>query len=225
MNPRKERLTGIIVKGISALYSALFSKLFSLTVSRCGSGLKVLEGVKITGGRGIRIGNNCFIGRHVVLDAAQGDIQIGDNVEIRDFARLYARDIRIGNGTTIGEFSFILGRVHLAPSAWIARKCDLRGRVQIGKAILGPGVQCIAGPDHRSHPETGSFEMSGEEDPEGRFSIRIADGAWVGQNALILKGVTLDANTLVAAGSVVTRPVPDNHMARGVAARNFERKP
>ncbi|MBO9200144.1 acyltransferase [Niastella sp. MAH-29] len=38
--------------------------------------------------------------------------------------------------------------------------------------------------------------------------IKICDNAWIGMNALILKGVTVGEGAIVAAGSVVTKSVP-----------------
>ncbi len=45
--------------------------------------------------------------------------------------------------------------------------------------------------------------------------VRIADNVWIGMNAIILKGVTIGENSVVAAGSVVTRDVPANTVVAG----------
>ena len=48
---------------------------------------------------------------------------------------------------------------------------------------------------------------------------RIGRGAWLGARVVVLKGVTIGENTVVAANSVVTKDLPANVLARGNPAR------
>lgn len=45
--------------------------------------------------------------------------------------------------------------------------------------------------------------------------IIIGDNVWIGMNAVILKGVTIGENSVVAAGAVVTKSVPPNVVVAG----------
>ena len=45
--------------------------------------------------------------------------------------------------------------------------------------------------------------------------VKIADNVWIGMNAVILKGVTIGENSVVAAGSVVTKSVGPNTIVAG----------
>lgn len=49
--------------------------------------------------------------------------------------------------------------------------------------------------------------------------VVIGNRVWIGQRAVILKGVTIGDNAIVAAGSVVTKDVPANTIVAGVPAR------
>jgi acetyltransferase-like isoleucine patch superfamily enzyme len=54
--------------------------------------------------------------------------------------------------------------------------------------------------------------------------VRICDNVWIGMNAVILKGVTIGENSVVAAGSVVTKSVEPNTVVAGnpaVAVKQF----
>lgn len=50
-------------------------------------------------------------------------------------------------------------------------------------------------------------------------SVTIKKGAWLGANVIVLPGVTIGANSVVGAGSVVTKSVPDRVMAAGCPAK------
>jgi acetyltransferase-like isoleucine patch superfamily enzyme len=55
--------------------------------------------------------------------------------------------------------------------------------------------------------------------------VKIADNVWIGMNAVILKGVTIGENSVVAAGSVVTKTVEPNTVVAGnpaVVVKQFQ---
>ena len=53
--------------------------------------------------------------------------------------------------------------------------------------------------------------------------ITIGNHVWIGTNVIILKGVEIGDNSIVAAGSVVTKDIPSNCMAAGNPARVIKR--
>ncbi len=52
--------------------------------------------------------------------------------------------------------------------------------------------------------------------------VRIRDGAWICVGAILLPGVTVGENAVVAAGAVVTRDVPPSTLVAGVPARTVK---
>lgn len=40
--------------------------------------------------------------------------------------------------------------------------------------------------------------------------VNVLDGAWIGASVVILKGVTIGENSVIASGSIVTKDVPAN---------------
>jgi acetyltransferase-like isoleucine patch superfamily enzyme len=75
--------------------------------------------------------------------------------------------------------------------------------------VLGPNVTFFgAGQDPRT-----------AELPDIAASIRIHDGAYIGGNSTIRYGISVGAGAVVAAGSVVTKDVPQNTVVGGVPAR------
>lgn len=53
--------------------------------------------------------------------------------------------------------------------------------------------------------------------------VRIGDRVWLGENVCVLPGVSIGDGTIVGAGGVVTRSLPDNVIAVGAPAKPIKR--
>jgi maltose O-acetyltransferase len=85
-------------------------------------------------------------------------------------------------------------------------------KVRIGAyTLFGPGVQILT----PLHPLDAALRRKQEYGKP----IDIGDDVWVGGGALILAGVTIGARSVIGAGSVVTRDVPDGVLAAGNPCR------
>lgn len=56
-------------------------------------------------------------------------------------------------------------------------------------------------------------------------AVVIGNNVWLGSRVMVLKGVSIGDNTVIAAGSVVTRSIPANVVAAGVPARVVKQLP
>ncbi|WP_211254572.1 sugar O-acetyltransferase [Cellulomonas cellasea] len=85
--------------------------------------------------------------------------------------------------------------------------------VTIGDDVqMGPNVQLLT-PTHPVEPGPRRDKW------EAAKPIVIGDNVWLGGGVVVLPGVTIGANTVVGAGSVVTRDLPANVVAVGNPAR------
>jgi acetyltransferase-like isoleucine patch superfamily enzyme len=101
--------------------------------------------------------------------------------------------IRIGTGTYLNRNTEIVA----AESVTIGRDCKIARDVMIM--------------DTDQHPIPGAALVV--------RPVTIEDRVWIGARAIVLKGVTIGHDAIVAAGSVVTRDVPPRALAAGVPAR------
>ena len=76
--------------------------------------------------------------------------------------------------------------------------------------FIGPGAKILT--EH--HPEEPALRHRLLVKP-----VVVRRKAWIGAGAIILPGVTVGENAIVAAGTVVTKDVPDNAIVAGVPAK------
>jgi maltose O-acetyltransferase len=85
--------------------------------------------------------------------------------------------------------------------------------VTIGdRAQIGPAVQLLTA----DHPLDQQQRRQGLEDAK---PIDIGPDAWLGGGVIVLPGVSVGANSVIGAGSVVTKPIPPNVVAVGNPCR------
>jgi acetyltransferase-like isoleucine patch superfamily enzyme len=87
---------------------------------------------------------------------------------------------------------------------------DLGGITIEDNVLIAPKVSLLT----ESHPLNSTERQSLIPKP-----IYIKKNAWIGANAIILQGVTIGENSVVAAGSVVSKDVPDNVVVGGIPAK------
>lgn len=87
------------------------------------------------------------------------------------------------------------------------------GKVTIGdNVLLAPNVSLYTA-GHPIHPDS---RNSGYE---YGIPITIGDNVWIGGNVVVLPGVTIGSNSVIGAGSVVSRDVPEWVVAAGNPCR------
>lgn len=111
-------------------------------------------------------------------------------------------------------FYFCYGRhILVGDGTYINMNCNFvdDGEIRIGKNVLfGPAVT-IATTGHPVNPNLRQYMYA---DP-----VEIGDNCWIGANVVILPGVTIGVNSVIGAGSVVVRDIPENCVAVGNPCR------
>ncbi|HEY8900000.1 MAG TPA: acyltransferase [Chthoniobacterales bacterium] len=140
----------------------------------------------------ITFGRECLIEGHIVTEASDSRISVGDNVYV-------------GGGTVVDCTLAITieDDVLISYGGVIADSDNHDIRYSVRKHDLKAW-------------RNGGF-TDWEQRP--RSPIVIKKGAWIGARVIVLKGVTIGEGAVIGAGSVVTKDVPDWTVAAGNPAR------
>lgn len=143
------------------------------------------------------------------------DVKLGKGVKIYDFVNLYG--CKIGDNSKIGAF------VEIQKNVEVGRNCKIsthtfvcEGVIIEDNVFIGHNVTFINDKYPRATNERG--ELQTEEDWTV-VSTLVKKGASIGSSATILCGVTIGENSIVGAGSVVAKDVPDNTIVASNPAR------
>jgi acetyltransferase-like isoleucine patch superfamily enzyme len=144
-----------------------------------------------------RSGSKVFIQRGVVI-RYPGNISLGKNVSIGRYVSLTSE---------FGDSKLVIG-----DNSQINLKCDIDfsgGLLVQSNVVISEGTKIYThshGYDPRSSPV--------------KKRLLICDNVWIGTNCLILENVNfIGENSIVAAGSVVTKDVPSNVIVGGNPAK------
>ncbi|MFJ3485835.1 sugar O-acetyltransferase [Pseudomonas sp. NPDC090202] len=111
-------------------------------------------------------------------------------------------------------FYFERGNLTLGRGVFINSGCVLLDQAPI---VIGDDV--MLGPQVRLCTTTHDTRPDQRKTGHRHAPISIGHNAWLGAGVVVLPGVTIGANSVIAANSVVTQDVPENAMYAGAPAR------
>jgi len=188
----------------------LRQKLYRLLLRQVGHNVVFGENITIRHPMKIIIGDNTVIDDYCLLDAKgtnnQG-IKIGNNVLINRNTALSTKngDIDIGDNTNIGSNCRI----------------DSSGKIKLGENVLIAGYCYIMGGGHkfdRLDIPVIAQDLPVEQD------VTIEDNTWLGAGVKVLNGVKIGRDSVIGAGSLVTRDIPEFSVAYGVPAKVIKKR-
>lgn len=147
-----------------------------------------------------------------VTDAVEA-IQIGEHVSIGPFSEIVvlsaSEKSEVQSGLVIGSYTAL------------GSHCNIRaagGRIEIGSnCLIGQNVALI-GSNHQVAKGILYWKAPWEWNKTG---VKIGENCWIGAGVTVLPGCEIGDNSVIAAGGVVTRSVPENEIWAGVPARKL----
>lgn len=143
------------------------------------------------------------------------DVKLGTGVKLFDFVNLYGCEI--GDETQIGCFVEIQAGTRIGARCKVSSHAFICEGVTIEDGVfVGHGV--IFTNDRWPRATTATGRIVARGDWECRTTL-VQNGVSIGSGATILCGITIGANAMIGAGSVVTRDVAAGSIVAGNPAR------
>jgi acetyltransferase-like isoleucine patch superfamily enzyme len=146
----------------------------------------------------ISIGEDCVLNCNIIFETEQGEIKIGDRVFIGGSNFHCINSIVIGNDVMF---------------SWGCTVIDNNSHSLIAHDRINDVLAWKKG------IEEGCIGKYKDWSVVKNAPIVIKDKVWVGFNSIIMKGITIGEGAVIAAGSVVTKDVPDYAIVGGNPAK------
>jgi UDP-2-acetamido-3-amino-2,3-dideoxy-glucuronate N-acetyltransferase len=147
------------------------------------------------------------------------NVRVGKDAKIFNFVNAYGCEI--GENSKVGSF------VEIQRNARIGRNCKISSHTFICEGVeiedgvfVGHNVSFINDKYPRAAGKDGALLTDADWSVQ---PTRVKKGASIGTGATILCGVTIGENSIVGAGSVVTRDVPPGAVVAGNPARSLRK--
>ena len=137
-----------------------------------------------------------------------------------------------GSHISVDDFPTIIGARDASVQLTSWNIGDWKGELKIGKyCLITPGVRIIAAESieigdacmfaHGAYISDADWHgIYDRSEPVGKTKpIILKDNVWIGDRAIVCKGVTIGENSIVGAGAVVTKNIPANVVAAGNPAK------
>jgi len=185
-------------------------------------------GVKMIGPETIFFSKDTKIGKNVTIDpyvVIAPKVKIGNNVRINSFSHL--ENCKIANNVSIGPYARIrpgtilqdgsrVGNFVEVKKSTIGKKSKVSHLSYIGDSLIGNSVNIGAG------------TITCNYDGIKKNKTKIKNNVFIGSNSSLVAPITINKNSTVGAGSVITKNVKKNSLAltrsSQIEIKNYKRK-
>ena len=186
------------------------------------SGVKMLGPETIFFSKDTKIGNNVTIEPYVVIGSK---VKIGNNVIIKSFSHL--ESCKIENKVEIGPYA------RIRPSTILKEGSKIGNFVEIKKSILGNKskvnhLSYVGDAQIGKSVNIGAGTITCNYDGVNKNKTKIKDNVFIGSNSSLVAPITVNKDSFVGAGSVITKSVKKRSLAltrsQQVEINNYKKK-
>ena len=193
-----------------------------LRVKFIKSGVKMVAPETVYFSKDTKIGKNVTIEPYVVLGEK---VKIQNNSKIKSFSHL--ENVKIENNVTVGPFA------RLRPGTILKSGSRVGNFVEVKKSSLGKNskvnhLSYIGDANIGQMVNIGAGTITCNYDGKNKNKTKIKNKVFVGSNSSLVAPVTLNENSVIGAGSVITKNVNKKSLAltrsKQTEVKNYKRK-
>ena len=188
----------------------------------------IKSGVKMTGPETIFFSKDTKIGKNVVIEpyvVIGSKVKIGSNVIIKSFSHL--ESCKIENKVEIGPYARIRPQTILKEGSKVGNFVEIKKSI-VGKKSKVNHLSYVGDTDIGKSVNIGAGTITCNYDGVKKNKTKIKDKVFIGSNSSLVAPVTLDKQSVVGAGSVITKNVKKKSLAITRALqleiKNYKRK-
>ena len=171
------------------------------------SGVKMIGPETIFFSKDTKIGINVTINPYVVIGPK---VKIGNNVIINSFSHL--EDCKIKNKVEVGPYA------RLRPGTILEEGSKIGNFVEVKKSTIGKKskvnhLSYIGDSQLGRNVNVGAGTITCNYDGVNKSKTKIKDNVFIGSNSSLVAPVTLEKNSIIGAGSVITKNVKKKSLA------------
>ena len=186
------------------------------------SGVKMISPETIFFSKDTKIGNNVTIEPYVVISSK---VKIGSNVIIKSFSHL--EGCKIENKVEVGPYARIRPDTVLKEGSKIGNFVEVK-KSNVGKKSKVNHLSYIGDTDIGKAVNVGAGTITCNYDGIKKHKTKIKDKVFIGSNSSLVAPVIIDNESIVGAGSVITKNVSKKSLAltRSLQTeiKNYKRK-
>ena len=186
------------------------------------SGVKMIGPETIFFSKDTKIGKNVTINPYVVIGSK---VKIGNNVTINSFSHL--EDCKIKNKVEVGPYA------RLRPGTILEEESKIGNFVEVKKSTIGKKskinhLSYIGDSELGKSVNVGAGTITCNYDGIKKSKTKIKDNVFIGSNSSLVAPIIIEKNSIVGAGSVITKKVKKNSLAltrsSQTEVKNYKRK-
>jgi len=188
----------------------------------------IKKGVKMIAPETVFFSSDTKIGKKVVIEpyvVISKNVKIGNNVTISSFSHL--EGVKIDNNVNIGPYARIRPGVVIKSGSKIGNFVEVK-KSTIGKNSKVNHLSYIGDTSLGKNVNIGAGTITCNYDGVKKNKTKIKDKVFIGSNSSLVAPVTINENSIVGAGSVITKNVLKKSLAiernEQVEIKNYKRK-
>jgi bifunctional UDP-N-acetylglucosamine pyrophosphorylase/glucosamine-1-phosphate N-acetyltransferase len=186
------------------------------------------SGVKMLGPETIFFSNDTKIGKNVIIEpyvVIGKNVKIGNNVTIKSFSHL--ESCKIENKVEVGPYARIRPNTILKEGSKIGNFVEIK-KSTVGKKSKVNHLSYIGDSNLGKSVNIGAGTITCNYDGVKKNKTKIKDKVFVGSNSSLVAPLTIEQDSIIGAGSVITKKVKKKSLAltRSLQTeiKNYKRK-